>query len=127
MFSYARRHLLRVRSAFLILFLSVALAVTLFPQRFSLAATFSIAFGLDVVLVMMRGKNVVYNAVYSVLLHRIVFPPSALTGPGGRGLLARAFDSRADTGGHKAHILEPGLEDRGTARNDVGSCEAWQL
>ena len=53
------------------------LAATLLVENMGMTL-FSIALGLGVGLVMLRGENVVYNAVYSVLLRRLVFPPSAL-------------------------------------------------
>ena len=54
------------------------LAATLLVENMGMTL-FSIALGLGVGLVMLRGENVVYNTVYSsVLLRRLVFPPSAL-------------------------------------------------
>lgn len=54
------------------------LAATLLVENMGMTL-FSIALGLGVGLVMLRGENVVYNAVYSsVLMRRIVFPSSAL-------------------------------------------------
>lgn len=54
------------------------LAATLLVEHMGMTL-FSIALGLGAGLVMMRGENVVYNAVYSsVLIRRIVFPSSAM-------------------------------------------------
>jgi hypothetical protein len=83
---------------------------------------FSIALGLGVCLVMLRGENVVYNAVARAPLS---FPALGLGGSGDRGGPARAFDGRTDTAGREARVQEPSVEDRGMTCNDVRSCEAW--